>query len=233
MPSAEKINRCADWIEERLDALPSQPLGLSDAPDSHLHVIVGKAGNKKVTPRVLEDLTRAFQDRGIHAFPRLSDPGVDRNTRIYFSRDKGTFEGMGLPHELFDTETAMQKFFSTKFAAVLPELELRKSQYAVDPPRADKIDLLALDKKARELVAIELKHQWPDKGVVEQMGRYVRALRIQAEREGLNGARGLLITGQPDRRVLESLQELARGSETRIDWMLYRFGVKLFAAPGS
>lgn len=224
-----KIEACVDWIAGRVDRLPHPPLGLSDAPDSHLHVILDRAGYKAISSRNLPQIEEALDGRGIHHFPRLTEPGVTRDTRIYFSQDPKTFEGLASPRALFEDEATLQQFIEKNFdlLPVFKGLEYRASQYPVDPPSGHRVDVLALDRRTGELVAIELKHGAPDTGLVHQIADYVRSLRKLAKREDRPGARGLIVTGQPDRRVLQSIRELAAGAGIRIDWALYRVDLNL------
>ena len=68
------------------------------------------------------------------------------------------------------------------------------------------MDLLAEDKKSRELVGFELKAQAGDDRLAGQAARYMRALARRAREEVRPGARLLIVTGQPDQNLQKDVQ---------------------------
>ncbi|OBF29776.1 endonuclease NucS domain-containing protein [Mycobacterium sp. ACS4331] len=134
---------------------------------------------------------------------------------------------------LFPTEFGLSDFLERNFAALsyVRKNGLRLRGREVRIAAGCIVDLLAEDKKTRELVGIELKHAAPDQGIVAQSTKYMDALRAQAEKEGRPGARLLIVTGQPDRNLHAQAQELAAIRGVQMTWLLYRVSVELSEAP--
>jgi hypothetical protein len=216
-------------MEGRLSALERQPSGLTDAPDSHLPVIVDKAGFKACKVTTLRRIQQAIDDAGIYVYPRLDEPGIGRETRIYFSHSADTFRGLAAPRLLFGSESQLKEFVVKNFSALdaFKGLDLRAEEYRVAPPKGLRVDILAVDRGSRELVAIELKHAAPDRGLVQQMSEYLTALRQLATSEGRPGARGIVVTGHLDRPVKASLDDLMAKRGFRVDWLLYRVNLQI------
>lgn len=224
----EKIEQCAEWAVERVKALARPPAGLTEAPDSQLHVILRRAGVRRRSPQILEKLQKAFDRAGIHTHPKLTDPSVERNTRVYFL--PAPLPGLAPRRVLFDTEGLLEDFLVQNFEYLPPfhGLRLRARQYRF-PGSSRVIDLLCEERGTRALVGVELKHQVPDRGLPSQMIDYMIELERLAEREQRLGFRGMVITGQPDPRLREDLEALAEQRGYRVDWYLYEAGIKLKA----
>ncbi|TXH20768.1 MAG: hypothetical protein E6R06_21390 [Mycobacterium sp.] len=76
-------------------------------------------------------------------------------------------------------------------------------------------------------MGFELKAQAPDNGLVMQAAKYMKALRVQAEKEGCSGARLLIVTGQHDAAFEDIVQDLARKYSVPTSWLLYRVTIDL------
>ncbi len=228
----QDVNRAVAFYDKKLDSLAQAPQSLAQAPDSHLHVILQKAGYRRRHPKILERLAGALKDAGIDTFPSLDDPSLNRNTRVYFFRSPIP-AGLAPSRALFDSERQLEEFLVNNFTA-LPAfrgLRLRGRQY---PLGRGRIDLLCEEKNRRgQLVGVELKHHGPNKGLVTQMRRYMTDLTRLAREEGrLAGARGIVITGQPDPDVAADLHALCSLHSFDVDWHLYQATIKLRQAPG-
>ncbi len=80
---------------------------------------------------------------------------------------------------------------------------------------------------------MELKHHGPDNGLVTQMRRYMTDLTHLAKEEGRHaGARGIVISGQPDPDIAADLRDLCSRHGYEVDWRLYRATLNLDTAPG-
>lgn len=221
-----RLARCAAWAAERLDALERPPTSLAEAPDSQLHVIMRRAGFRRRTPLVQERLKEAFDAHEIQTYPDLTDPSVDRDTRIYFLR--GEVADLAHPRVLFDEERLLEDFLVNNFP-YLPAfrgLKLRSRQFRF-PGSNRVIDLLCEERRGGQLVGIELKHGAPDRGLTSQMIDYMIELERLAKSEGRPGCRGVVVTGQPDARLAEDLHALARSRGFEVDWYLYETSIRL------
>ena len=228
----QDVNQAVAFYEGKLHGLAHPPQSLAEAPDSRLRVVLQKAGYSRMHPNILERLRTALDQAGIDTFPRLDDPGLDRDTRIYFFRSPMP-AGLAPSRALFDTERQLEDFLVNNFAAlpVFRGLRLRGRQYALGQGR--RIDLLCEEKRGGRLVGVELKHHGPDNGLVTQMHRYMTDLTRLANNEGRHvGARGIVITGRPDPDVAADLRTLCSRHGYEVDWRLYRATLKLERAPG-
>lgn len=221
-----RIQSCVSWAAARLDALERAPRSLAEAPDSRFHVILRKVGYRRRTPKIQAQLQNAFETAGVRTYPEMTDPSVDRDTRIYFLRDE--IPGLAHPRVLFQSERLLEDFLVHNFSH-LPAfrgLRLRARQYRF-PGSQRVIDLLCEDRKQKILVGVELKHGPPDRGLPTQMVDYMIELDRLAKSEGAAGFRGVVVTGQPDCRIEEDLRALCRERSFRVDWFLYQAGVQL------
>lgn len=214
------------WAAERVDALDRPPRSLAEAPDSHLRVILKKAGFRRRTPQIQEQLQAAFKAAGLWTYPELADPSVERDTRIYFSRDE--IDGLAHPRVLFETERLLEDFLVNNFQhlSFFKGLRLRSRQYRF-PGSQRVIDLLCEDRKRKTLVGVELKHGTPDRGLPVQMIDYMIELERLAGREGSSAFRGIVISGQPDVRLEEDLNTLCVKRGFHVDWLLYEAGIRV------
>lgn len=229
----ERVSQCIQWVRSRLQDRVAPATGLADANDSVLGVILKRAGYKRLTANSIRALSDAFRMEGIYTYPPLDEPGIDRKTRIYFSDTPVPFEGLAQPQALFNTERMLQEFIVKNFAtlSVLKPLSFRAQDFRL-LPGGDRIDILATDDKTRELVIIELKWGVPDRGVVDQLLSYARSLSALVAKENRPGVRAILISGQPDRGLADSLQAAGRGGGLKISWYLYQVAIDLKTAPG-
>ena len=134
---------------------------------------------------------------------------------------------------LFDDERQLSDFLVKNFAALTyirkQGLTLRRSEARIAAGAI--IDLLAEDTKTHELMGFELKADAAGDSIVGQAGRYMAALRSQADKEGKPGARLLIVTGQPDPNLHNQIQQLAESSGVKTEWLLYHVSVDLKPAP--
>jgi hypothetical protein len=225
----ERLRRLVDKQRRRIDASREAPKSLSHAPDSKLGVLVREAGYKRIPPKFLEEFDRELRAVAIATYPNLTDPSNNRETRIYFFDSGNRISGLQDSRELFASEKELMRFMCTNWA-VLPyvrkaDLRIRRSEARIADDCV--IDLLAEDKKSGELVGIELKVGKADDRLVRQAAKYMRALKAQAKSEGRQGARLMIVTGQPDESLAEDVQIHAEKSGVKTEWLLYRvsFGV--------
>ena len=79
-------------------------------------------------------------------------------------------------------------------------------------------------------MGFELKAGNADQGIVGQAAKYMKALLAQAKKEGRPGARLLIVTGQPDERLAESVQIVAEKHGVETTWLLYNVKIDLTEA---
>ncbi len=120
--------------------------------------------------------------------PNFSTPITPPDTRIYFFDMKRPVEGLRPARQLFHEEAQLARFLWVNkhfLGQAVRNLRLTDREKTLAP--GSRPDLVAIDTKTRELVAIELKAGHPDQGIVAQAARYMTVLKDQAEAEGLRG----------------------------------------------
>jgi hypothetical protein len=214
------VQRAVDFVAERLSQLPQPPASKASAPDSKLRVLLAKAGYRRATQRNRTDLQAAFDKQQIVCDPKITDLRTSRETRIYFFKDQLPGE---LAHdaELFPAEAHLEHFIEANYPLLAPfhGLELVKRQHALSPGK--KIDLMFRDRKSRALVGVELKKGKPDDRTVGQIKGYLRELKVESDKQGLD-YRLILITGQPDPDIDKTLREI-----TNDHFEIWRYNVNL------
>ncbi|ART68340.1 hypothetical protein BTO20_06875 [Mycobacterium dioxanotrophicus] len=225
----ERLERLVAKARKRVEDKPEATRSLSQSPDSKLGTLVREAGYERSSAKLLQTLEQRLMDCGIATYPELTDPSNTSATRIHFFDRRAPVPGYQLPRHLFDEEKQLSRFlFMNK--DVLPYCKKNNLQIRGPEVRIAgdcRIDLLAVDKKSDELVGFELKAGNADQGVVVQAAKYMKALLAQAKSEGRPGARLLIVTGQPDERLAELVQDVAHKYGVTTSWLLYSVRIDL------
>lgn len=219
----DRLQRLVEQTRKRIENTHASARLLRHMPSSKVGVLVRAAGRQRASTKLLETMGDRFREAGIEFSPELCDPENTSETRIYFFDASRPVKGLQPTRELFKVEAQLSRFLwlNQQFlSGAMRNLRIRDREKLLAP--GAKIDLVATDTKTRELVGIELKAEEPDQGIVAQAVRYMKALKAQAEVEGLHGARLLIITGQPDDELAEAVQAHAEKIGVRTDWLLYR-----------
>ena len=109
----DKVAECVAHHKKLLKSLPQPPQSLSQAPDSQLHVLVERAGGKRRSDALLAQLDQAFEDAGITTYPRLTDPDLESQDRVYILDTANPIKGLAPMRELFRDEKTLQEFIRT------------------------------------------------------------------------------------------------------------------------
>lgn len=200
-------------------------------PSSMLGVLVRATGAERTSAKLLEKLSGSFRQAGIEFSPELIDPANTPKTRIYFFDAARPVKGLQPTRELFKLEKELSRFLELNqqfLSSAVKNLRMIAPQKALAPGSI--IDFIAVDTKTKELVGIELKAEEPDQGIVAQAARYMKALKALAHVEGYNGARLMIISGQPDDELEEAVQSHASNLGVKTDWLLYRVRFELRSA---
>jgi hypothetical protein len=228
----DKRKRLVGKTRQRVDDSPETAISLHHSPKSRLGTLVREAGYEKIVPKMLEELEERLRDANVGTFPQLTDPSNNRLTRICFFDLANPVPGFQHPRVLFKEEKELSRFLWMNWA-VLPyvkEAGLRIQGREVRLASDSVIDLLAEDKKTGELVGFELKAEEADDRVVGQAARYMQLLASRAAKEGRSGARLLIVTGQPDESLAKLVQQHAKESGVKTQWLLYRVTIDLTEA---
>ena len=229
----EKIASCVAHYRRLLDVLPDAPTSLSQAPDSHLRVILDKAGAKRRTDAVLARLDEAFLAAGIVTHPRLTEPGLGREQRIFMLDGSAQIEGLAPDRCLFDDERTLHHFLMAN-SAVLDEFTSRGLvDFRSESPFTDgkRVDLLCRERDTNVVVGIELKAAQPDDRAVGQIEQYLDDLAKYAKDHGHPGSRAIVIAGQPDLSVKRRVERYAAAQGQQVEFLLYRVDVRLEPHP--
>lgn len=224
----ERLQRLVDKTHERVKQTPKSSRLLRHKPSSMLGVLVRAAGYERTSSKLLEELSDRFGQAGISFSPELTDPANNPKTRIYFFDADHPVAGLQPTRELFKFEAELSRFLwlNRQFlSSATKNLRIIEREKLLAP--GARIDFVAIDTKNKELVGIELKVEEPDQGIVAQAARYMKALKAQAEADGLRGARLLIITGQPDEELAEAVHAHAERLSVKTEWFLYRVRFEL------
>lgn len=232
-PTAYKIEECVAHYREKLRALPRPPQSLSKAPDSRLQVILKKVGAKRRSAHLLEQLEEAFNAAGVTTYPRLTDPDLGLEDRVYFLESADGIEGLAPQRALFRDERTLQEFMWSHrdWFPDLRKLGLHEfsEQAVLDSGR--RIDILCKRKGSRQLVGIELKVREADDRAVGQLEQYLSDLADHARNHGFESTHLIVITGQPDQSVRERVERYAAAHHLEVTFLLYRVDMRLHAHP--
>lgn len=222
------VERFADRIDAKLRADEASDETMRVFTDASLRRVVQGAGFAKRGSRNLALIEAALAGRGVFADPPLTTPGLDWEQRIYFTRTPPEPR----PRERrigFKTERDLETFLVDNFDLVFPDLRLLGRQW--ETHSGGKVDLMARDGDG--YVVIELKKDRPTKDLVYQVAKYIEDVaKWAADRGDEATARGLIVTGQVERRMHQLVRDVAVTRGHQIDWMVYRMEVVLTPAIG-
>jgi hypothetical protein len=78
-----------------------------------LHVLVERVGSKRRSDALLAQLDQAFENGGITTYPRLTDPDLESQDRVYILDTANPIKGLAPMRELFRDEKTLQEFIRT------------------------------------------------------------------------------------------------------------------------
>lgn len=192
-----------------------------------LRTLTHACGYKRASSTFLEDLKQRLAQAGVYSDPALTDSGLRQDDWILFAT--GPFPADSL---FFPKERDLQRFVDACLGnGPLRNLEpfregRRPVAWEYRLPNKLRIDLLCQERTKSgkgALVAIELKRDH-EKGTVEQMVRYLDALKRRFPRREV---RGIIISGREDQVAATRLKEL-RGY--RVEWLCYHVGLTRVAS---
>lgn len=226
----DRLQRLSDKTRVRVDGVPKETSSLRHMPSSSIGAMVREAGYERTSVKLLQEISNRLRDKGIDFFPELTDPANTAKTRIYFFDAKRPVKGLQPTSDLFKNEKELSRFLWLNREDLAYFKKRRLQVLSPETRIADGmvIDLLAVDKKTNELVGIELKAKEADDRLVGQAAKYMRALKSLAAAEGRQGARLLIVTGQPDDDLAERIQVHAETLGVPTEWLLYRNRFELY-----
>ena len=182
---------------------------------------------------LLAQLEQAFTAAGVTTYPRLTDPDLELEDRVYFLEASDDIEGLAPRRALFRDEQTLQEFvwshrdwFPDLRRLVLHDFSL---QVVLDSGR--RIDILCERRGSKQLVGIELKVRGPDDRAVGQLEQYLDDLADHAKNHGFESTHLIVITGQPDQSVRRKVERYAAVHGLEITFLLYQVDMKLLAHP--
>jgi hypothetical protein len=189
-----------------------------------LSTLAQRAGQKKVTIPLIEELEAALKAAGIHHSPsdlRICSP----SDTVLVSRSP--FHDKGLP---FDSERLLAEFIERHYRMLTPFSRCRsvKREAVVGDVR---IDLLFREVDGGRVVC-ELEHGTGRYETGSQIRRYMDAVRVSfATRAKPPRVRGVVITGEPNKAQEDMVARWCQKDGVTVDWYYYRLGLELTPAP--
>lgn len=224
----DKVAQCVEYYRRLLEAHATK--GSTQARDSRLDVIIRRAGAQRRSKPLLARLDQAFTAAGIKTDPRLTDPGLKADERVFIFDADYTFEGPPPTRQLlFPNEQTLQSFIWANRDKLdeFRDLGLKgfKQQAVLDSGR--RVDLLCHRSAPKQLVAIELKVGKPDDRAAGQLLQYLDDLNEHAARHGFDSARLLVIAGQPAKSVRKRVESYAASRGLTVTFLLYSLHMHL------
>ncbi len=224
------IARCVSYYKGLIEPRNSQ--SASQARDSRLDVIIERAGAKRRSKQLMARLEQAFAEAGMGTEPRLTDPDLRTDERIFvFDATRPIDDLPRRDGHAFTNEAAMQSFVFTNRKKIrkFQELGLKrfKEQFPFDSGR--KIDLLCYRwiGKDKELVGIELKPGKPDDGAEGQSQQYLDELDAYARANGYASAHLIVISGRPNKSSRARVESYAASRGLKVTFLLYSVQMNL------
>ncbi|MDQ1305992.1 MAG: hypothetical protein QG671_1824 [Actinomycetota bacterium] len=227
----EKIAECVGYYRRLLTPRSSQ--SASQARDSRLDVIIRRAGAKRRSKQLLLRLEHAFTAAGIATDPRLTDPDLRADERVFVFDSTRPVDD--LPRRdgcSFADEAAMQSFVWTNRTKIrkFQELGLKgfKPQVRLGGGEG-KIDMLChrTVQREKELVGIELKPGKPDDRAEGQSQRYLDNLDAYARTHGYDSAYLIVISGRPNKAARARVEAYAAARGLKVTFLLYSVQMNL------
>ena len=226
-----KVLQCVEHYKRLVK--PRSSRSASQARDSRLDVIIGRAGAKRRSKQLLLRLEQAFTAAGLGTDPRLTAPDLRADERVFVFDSSRPVDD--LPRRdgcSFANEAAMQSFVWANRRKIrkFQELGLKgfKQQFPLGGGEG-KIDLLChrSTQKEKELVGIELKPGKPDDRAEGQSQRYLDDLDAYARSHGYDSAHLIVISGRPDRAANRRVESYAASRALKVTFLLYSVQMNL------
>ena len=227
----ETIAKCVQYYRRLVSPRSSQ--SASQARDSRLDVIIGRAGAKRRSKQLLARLEHAFTAAGLGTDPQLTAPDLRIDERVFVFDATRPIDD--LPRRdgcSFTNEAAMQSFVWTNRKKIrkFQELGLKgfKSQFPLDGGEG-KIDLLChrSTQREKELVGIELKPGKPNDRAEGQSQRYLDGLDAYARTHGYDSAHLIVISGRPNKAARTRVESYAAAKGMKVTFLLYSVQMNL------
>lgn len=227
----KKIAECVDHYRRLVS--PGSSQSASQARDSRLDVIIGRAGAKRRSTQLLLRLEQAFTAAGLGTDPRLTDPNLRADERVFvFDATRPVDDLPRRDGYAFADEAAMQSFVWTNRTKIrkFQELGLKgfKPQFPLGGGEG-KIDLLChrSTSTGKELVGIELKPGKPDDRAEGQSQRYLDDLDAYARIHGYDSAQLIVISGRPNKAARTRVESYAAAKGAKVTFLLYSVQMNL------
>src|SRR3954462_2898909 len=106
----EKLERLVAETRQRVVDNAQSAVSLQHSPKSRVGTLVAKAGQKKISAVLLEELEERLKVARVGTFPQLTDPSNVRTTRICFFDLYYPVPCFQLPRILFKEEKELSRF---------------------------------------------------------------------------------------------------------------------------
>jgi hypothetical protein len=227
----EKVAQCVDYYRKLLDSRPGTPESLQQATRSGLQTIIQRAGAKRRSEGLLVRLDEAFAEKGIVAFPRLTDPRNRPDECVHMFDRRHEIKGLSRTRQSFPNHEALRRFIVAnrhEFDELRGLTEWKEEQKVTS---GRKFDLLCRRPRRNELVGIELKLGEANDQAVGQVEHYLDDLKKEADKLGASAHFILIAGGQPNRSVRARIDTHAATLGVTVTFLLYSVEMTLRSHP--
>lgn len=220
MPTTvDRIERFVNRIDKNLRRDERSRTTMRVVVGCHFNVALAECGFRRRGEKNVAVIEAALARRQIYASPSMTDPEVQFEQLLHFSRTPPDPAQPSRRRLRFPVERDFENFLVANFDYLFEDMKLIKRQYPLTS--GDKVDILARDKRSGDLVVMELKVTDRDRGTPSQIVGYMQEVQAheKAKRKP-HGVRGLVITTEPNEVLTGHVAALAEHHRFDIRWLL-------------
>lgn len=227
MPTtAEQIERFANRIDKSLRRDERSKTTMRVVVGCHFNVALAECGFRRRGEKNVAMIEAALARRQIYASPSMTDPGIQFEQLLHFSRTPPDPAQPARRRLRFPVEREFESFLAANFDYLFEDMRLIKRQYPL--PSGDKVDILARHKESGDHVVLELKVADRDRGTPSQIVGYMQEIQAhERARRKPRGVRGLVVTSEPNEVLTGHVAALAEHHQFDIAWLVCRVEMAL------
>lgn len=228
LTTAKQTDRFANRIDQTLRSDERSTTSMRVVTGCHFNVALVECGFRRRGEKNVALIEAALARRQVYASPSLTDPTVQFDQLVHFSRTPLDPTRPAQRRLRFPVERDFESFVVENFGYLFEHLRTPKRQYEL--PSGNKIDILARDRASGDYVVMELKRASQDRGTPSQIVGYMEELEAHERAQGRQkprGVRGLVLTSERNEMLTGHVAALAEHHHYQIEWLVCRVEMAL------
>lgn len=221
LTTAEQTERFANRIDQKLLRDERSTTSMRVVSGCHFNVVLVECGFRRRGEKNVALIEAALARRQVYASPSMTDPTVQFDQVVHFSRTPLDPAQPAQRRLRFPVERDFESFVFENFDYLFEHYRTPKRQYPL--PSGNRIDILARHRASGDYVVMELKLAYQDRGTPSQIVGYMEELEVYERAQGRKeprGVRGVVLTPERNEMLTGHVAALAEHHHYQIDWLV-------------